>query len=148
MKRPAPARFPKTARVRSSADYARVFAQRRRTTHPALVLHRAPAPAGRPRLGLAVSRKVDPRARVRNRIKRVLRETFRRLQPQLAPLDLVVVARAPAATLANAQLSRAFTELLQRCGALPATDAAGTMRAQSPSSLPRSPERPEPSMPQ
>jgi ribonuclease P protein component len=31
----------------------------------------------RSRLGMAVSRKVDPRAAVRNRIKRVIRESFR-----------------------------------------------------------------------
>jgi ribonuclease P protein component len=47
----------------------------------------------RPRLGLAISRKVSPRAHVRNRLKRVIRDCFRHEQCQLGALDFVVVGR-------------------------------------------------------
>lgn len=118
--------FPRAARIRASADFARVFDGARRTSSPELGLHwlRDGAP---PRLGLAVSRKVDSRAVVRNRIKRNLREHFREVRASLAPGAYVVVARKPAAALPNAQLRAAFDALLRRAGALPPHDPPGTM---------------------
>ncbi|KAF1719885.1 ribonuclease P protein component [Pseudoxanthomonas wuyuanensis] len=118
--------FPRAARVRTRAEYAGVFEQARRTSDPLFSLHwlRTETPA---RLGLAVSRKVDTRAVVRNRIKRALREQFRQLRPQLAQGDYVVVARAAAAQALPAQLRETFVRTLIRAGALPAAAASGTM---------------------
>jgi len=118
--------FPRAARIRASADFARVFDGARRTSAPELSLHwlRDGAP---PRLGLAVSRKVDPTAVGRNRIKRQLREGFRHVRPRLSPGAYVVVARAPARQLSNAALRASFEALLQRAGALPLPDPTGTM---------------------
>ena len=132
--------FPKSARLRQRGDFVRVFDSGRRVAAaPALALHTLAAL--RPRLGVAVSRKVDPNAVGRNRIKRVLREAFRHLSPQLLPADYVVVARPPAAALDNAALAGVFSQLLQRAGALPAQACAGTMRAAC------TPAPPTPSMP-
>ena len=139
------AAFPASARVRSGSDYARVFQQARRTADPLLVLHRLPgeAPA---RLGLAVSRKVSPRAVVRNRIKRALREQFRLLRAQLAPGDCVVVARAAAAGASSRQLRAALVKTLQRAGALQSGAATMPPALNSPStkSLSVSSNTPEP----
>ena len=135
-------RFPRTARVRARSDFDRIFKHGRRVALPVLALHwqalsqDSPAAAqDGPRLGLAVSRKVDRRAVGRNRIKRVLRETFRHQRGSLADGDYVVVARVGAAGLSTAQLAGAFMKLLQRAGALaadaavalPGPAAAGTM---------------------
>jgi ribonuclease P protein component len=87
------ARFPRSARVRTRVEYSRVFDGGRRTSHPLLSLHWH-ADDQPPRLGLAVSRKVDPNAVGRNRIKRALREQFRALRPLLASGDYVLVAGA------------------------------------------------------
>ncbi len=57
-----------------------------------------------PRLGLAVSRKVSPRAVDRNRIRRVVRESFREHQYDLPACDLVVMARPAARDADNGQL--------------------------------------------
>lgn len=52
---------------------------------------------GHPRIGVTVSRKVDKRAVVRNRIKRYVKETLRHLVPRIAlGVDLVVIARLSA----------------------------------------------------
>lgn len=131
--RSEPKRFPPTARVRAKAEFDRVFEAGKRTADPLLALHRL-EDAASPRLGLAVSRKVDPHAVGRNRIKRVLRDTFRHQRAQLAPGAYVVVARPAAAKADNAAVRAAFLRLLQRAGALPATPPAGTMPpASSPS---------------
>lgn len=121
-------RFPRTARVRARAEYARVFDQGRRAQHPLLALHYA-ADDQPARLGLAVSRKVDTRAVERNRIKRVLRDRFRHLRLQLAPGAYVVVARSAAAGVDNTTLRAAFEQLLQRVRALPPATPPGTMPA-------------------
>ena len=82
---------------------------------------------GPARLGMAVSRKVDKRAVGRNRIKRVLRETFRHLPPDLAGGDYVVVARSAAARASHPEIRDAFLRVLRRAGALPVPAAGVTM---------------------
>lgn len=164
-------RYPRTARVRARSDFDRIFKHGRRVALPVLALHwqaNNPSPEGvgadtgaRPvssaladasRLGLAVSRKVDPRAVGRNRIKRVLRDTFRLHRARLAAGDYVVVARPGASRCSGDELRAAFLGLLKRAGALraaeapasqggtelPATPAPGTMPAASPSTDPAS----------
>lgn len=123
----APSRaFPRPARVRRKAEFTQVFEHGKRTAEPLLALHWL-ADAGVPRMGLAVSRKVDARAVGRNRIKRVLRDVFRHQRPALAGGAYVFVAR-PAAAKADASTLRATcVRLLKRAGALPQTPVAGTM---------------------
>ena len=103
-----------------------MFDQARRTSDPMLSLHWLPG-EGPARLGLAVSRKVDTRAVMRNRIKRQLREHFRRLRAGLPGGDYVVVARAPAAKADAGQLRATFERVLVRAGALPPPAPGGTM---------------------
>lgn len=128
--------FPPAARVRAKAEFARVFEGGRRTADPRFALHWL-ADDAPPRLGLAVSRKVDPNAVGRNRIKRALREQFRQLRNRLPGGAYVVVARALAARTDNHALRLAFEQLLQRAGALPLPAVAGTM---PPADSPASPD--------
>lgn len=116
-------RFPRTARVRARADFDRIFKQGRRVALPVLALHWQAGDVG-PRLGLAVSRKVDPHAVGRNRIKRVLRDAFRHCRADLAGGDYVVVARPGATILGGGELRAAFLGLLSRAGALLPVHAA------------------------
>lgn len=127
--------FPRQARVRASAEFDQVFKHGRRTASPLFALHLV-ADARPARLGLAVSRKVDPHAVGRNRIKRVLRDAFRHLRPQLDPGAYVIVARREAASTANALLRTQFIALLQRAGALPLPDVLSTIAAAAMSPLP------------
>ncbi len=130
MSKAATAAFPRSARVRARSEFTEVFEGGRRSAHPLLALHWL-RDARPPRLGLAVSRKVDPHAVGRNRIKRILRDDFRQLRGALAPGAYVLVARAPAAGVAGAVLRDAFRSLLLRSGALapalPLPGAPGTM---------------------
>lgn len=59
------------------------------------------------RLGLAVSRKVDRRAVQRNRLKRLVRESFRQhiaSNPERTAADFVVLPRQQAVTISNQEV--------------------------------------------
>ncbi|MFC7301034.1 ribonuclease P protein component [Cognatiluteimonas weifangensis] len=129
--------------MRARTEFDRVFAQGRRIASPQLALHWL-RDGQLPRLGLAVSRKVDPTAVGRNRIKRSLREQFRQSRAALAPGAYVVVARAPATQTSNRELRAVFDALLQRAGALPPPETPGTMPAPDSRDRPSSPSLPRP----
>ena len=62
------------------------------------------------RLGMAVSRQVDRRAAGRNRIKRIIRESFRNWAGSRAlHLDIVVLPRRESATICNSRLNDSLT---------------------------------------
>ena len=66
--------------------------------------------AGRPRLGILISRKHAAAATERTRIKRCVREAFRLEQETLGSLDLLV--RPPYGVKASAEMTRRLRELL------------------------------------
>ena len=79
------------------------------------------------RLGLAVSRKVSKRAVQRNRIKRVVRESFRAEREVLPALDVLVIARNSAAAAPNPELFADLGLAWHRLKALKQTPAPGTI---------------------
>src|SRR5690242_1918210 len=87
-------RFSRSARIKQGRDFARVRQQGERLANGCLVANWQGLPAGAPsRLGVITSRKVGS-AVVRNRARRLIRESFRIHQHDLAqPVDLVLVAR-------------------------------------------------------
>ena len=113
------ARFPPAARLRKPDEFKRVFAAGRRVAAPQLVLLGLANQLGRARLGLAIAKRYIPQAVARNRIKRLIRESFRGQQRQFDALDIVVLARPGLAELDNDTLrlllQRQWAELLRRC---------------------------------
>ena len=97
--------FPRRLRLTNASDFKRVF------NHPLVSADRYFKVLARPaagecwRLGMAVSRQVDKRAAARNRIKRIIRESFRQRSPETAgagpSLDVVVLPRRGIASISN-----------------------------------------------
>jgi len=66
---------------------------------------------GHPRLGLVVTRRLG-KAVQRNRVKRLLREFFRRHQSGLPAVDLVIMAKKGAPALGYCQVEEELGRLL------------------------------------
>jgi ribonuclease P protein component len=108
------ARFRPRERLRNGAAFDRVFKQGSRHPGRLFLLIAAPNGISCDRLGLAVSRRVGG-AVERNRARRLLRESFRRLErPPGAGADLVVVARAEIVGRGQAEVDRELRERIRR----------------------------------
>lgn len=112
-----PEAFPKAHRLGSRPQFLSVQRSGRRQKCPDFVVLWRPNGLDASRLGVTVSKRVG-NAVTRNRVKRHVREAFRRGREILpAGLDLVIVARPSAATLTGSviasQLHRTFRRLPQ-----------------------------------
>ena len=109
--------FDKTRRLLKKSDYDHVFQQARKLATPEFVFLYRCNSVGHARLGLALSKKNIAKAHDRNRIKRLLRETFR--TEGLPAIDVVVLGRRGVATTQNSvmitKLSKAWEKLTTLC---------------------------------
>ena len=108
MDRNADERFPRRQRIVGSADFRSTYNTGRRLDAGMFVLFGRPNELGYHRLGLTVSRKVGG-ATVRNRVKRLFREIFRRSSTDIpCHFDLVVNAKRECAKAVYADLRESF----------------------------------------
>lgn len=68
------------------------------------------------RLGISVSRKVSPQAVRRNRIKRIIRESFRHNFGHLRGLDIVLVAQPASNDMTNTELFLVLQRIWRELG--------------------------------
>lgn len=108
--------LPRAERLTDPRAYERVFAKATRSRDSYFTVLARPGEGPQARLGLAVSRRVDKRAVQRNRVKRLIRESFRHNKQQVSGLDLVVIARPAAAGADNTTLFAALTRHWARLG--------------------------------
>lgn len=107
--------FGKPLRLLNAAQFKAVFDDAPvRAAQPQFLILSRPNGLDHPRLGLVIAKKHVRNATDRNRIKRIVRETFRLQQHQLFPLDTVVLARAGAGDLDKAALAKVFNKLWRK----------------------------------
>jgi ribonuclease P protein component len=107
-------RFRPRQRLRTGREFDSAFKRGTRIDGRSFLLVVAPNGRAFDRLGLAVSRRVGG-AVERNRARRLLRESFRRLElPSGSGVDLVVVARAALVGLGQAEVDRELRERVRR----------------------------------
>nr|MBA2817926.1 Ribonuclease P protein component [Candidatus Pantoea persica] len=95
-------------------NFTFVFQQPQRAGTPQITILGRLNSQGHPRIGLTVAKKHVKRARERNRIKRLTRESFRLCQHELPAMDFVVVAKKGIADLDNRTLTEALEKLWRR----------------------------------
>jgi ribonuclease P protein component len=123
--------LPRTARLLRPGDFTALRGNSKRTSSRCLLAEYRATTQSSARLGMAVSRRVSKLAVVRNRIRRVIRESFRLHRAALPCLDILVIARTLAAEQTNAVLREELESIWMRLAALKQTDPPGTMRADS-----------------
>jgi ribonuclease P protein component len=107
-------RFRPRQRLRTGREFDAAFKRGARLEGRLFLLVAAPNGRDFDRLGLAVSRRVGG-AVERNRARRLLRESFRRLESAPGPgVDLVVVARAALVGVGQAEVDRVLRETVRR----------------------------------
>ncbi len=114
------ARLSHHARLKKPEEYRRVFSGNPvKIQSKALTLLALPNVLEQPRLGITVSKKHVPLSIQRNRLKRLVRESFRAHQNELAPLDVVIMARSNIAELSNQEIIKHLNEhmnaLVKKC---------------------------------
>ena len=112
-------RLGRASRLAQSRDFARLRQQGERLAQGCLIANWSRLPAGaRPKLGVVTSRKIGG-AVDRSRARRLLRESFRRHQHEIAqPVELVLVARNSIAGKKFAGVEKDFLAALNRAGLL------------------------------
>ena len=112
---PAVLGFPRSRRLKQQGEFRRARAQGQRLICGCLIANVLPRP-GRlaARLGVVTGKAVG-NAVARNRARRLMRESFRRHQRELAgPVDLVLVARPSIAGKKLAEVERDFLRVLRQ----------------------------------
>jgi ribonuclease P protein component len=97
-------RFSRQLRLTDSTDFDRVFGNSRRSSDEFFTVLYRRNRLRYARLGLAIAKKRVRKAVGRNRLKRIIRESFRCAQKQLIGRDIVIMARRDAGSASNADL--------------------------------------------
>ena len=121
--------LPREARVRRAGDFAALRQASGRLGGRCFSVRWRPNGLDHARLGLAISKRVSKRAVERNRIKRLVRESFRRVRHRLPAVDLMVMAREQVATVPGPQLLVEIDALWKKLLASGATTAEPLKRA-------------------
>jgi ribonuclease P protein component len=106
--------LPARLRLRRKKDFDAAYARGRRLGDGFFGMTATYNSQGAPRLGLAVAVRVAGGAVERNRIRRVIKESFRLHQEQIPAVDLVVSARARARDAAGKVLHESLEGLWKK----------------------------------
>ena len=97
-------------------DFRRTYARGKSFIHPALCTYVLKGRGQKLRLGITAGKKVG-NAVMRNRARRVIREGFRSIVPQIKPgFDIIFVARARTPSLKSTQMAGIIEKSLRRLG--------------------------------
>ena len=106
--------FSRELRLLTPIQFNSVFEQPFRASTPEIIILARKNNLEHPRLGLTVAKKHLKRAHERNRIKRLVRESFRLSQHRLPAYDFVFVAKNGIGKLDNNTFAQILEKLWQR----------------------------------
>ncbi|WP_251358547.1 ribonuclease P protein component [Kangiella sp. TOML190] len=112
-------RFTATQRLLTAKQYKQVFTNPVKATSKDFTLLACSNSCNHPRLGLIVAKKNVRFAVDRNRLKRLVRESFRHQQSLLPAIDCVILARRGSSERSNqvlfGQLEALWEKIAKRC---------------------------------
>jgi ribonuclease P protein component len=111
--------FPKRLRLIKAAEFKKVFADPIKSSDRYFTILIIRNEQGYPRLGLAIAKKTVKKAVRRNALKRMIRESFRLHQHDLACFDIVVLARIEAldarSNILRSSLEKHWQKAVKKC---------------------------------
>lgn len=111
--------FPPSLRLKKSKQFRKVQneGQKHFSKYLLLIVHKGLYPHAR--IGITITTKIDKRAVVRNKLKRRIREAFRKFQDDiLGSFDLVVIARQNATERSYQEIEDELLYLFRRAKCL------------------------------
>ena len=129
--------LPRESRLRRPGEFAALRNSSGRAGGRCFHLRYRDNELGGARLGLAISKRVSKRAVERNRIKRLVRESFRRVRHRLPAIDLMVMAREQAAGVPGPELLGELEALWQKLPNQAADRVEPLKRTDGPSTIER-----------
>jgi ribonuclease P protein component len=106
--------MPPEARLRHAADFTALRKPTGRLGSACFRIRYRDNKVGFARLGQAISRRVSKRAVDRNRIRRIVRESFRHARAGLPPVDVLIIANNQAVNVSRSELRAELDRLWQR----------------------------------
>ena len=108
--------FSKKFRIRNQKSFRSVFSEGARAHSENFVLYSKSNGLGHPRLGISVGKKASPSSVRRNRMKRMLREIFRKNKASFFSNDVVMVVKNDVADKKSGELLPEITKLAEKLG--------------------------------
>ena len=107
-------RFSRYNRLTNPSDFRKVFASSKRVAGSDFIILSRQNGLDTARLGIVISRKSVRFASTRNKLKRLIREKFRRHKAELKGLDLVVIAKKSIKTGNHSIIVKSLSESLEK----------------------------------
>jgi ribonuclease P protein component len=102
----------KTESIKKNIDFKKVYKRGRSNVGRYLVVYLMKNRTSENRLGITVSKKVG-NAVIRNRVRRLIKETFRKYEDTLSPgYDIVIVARVASNSANYKQIDKNLIKLI------------------------------------
>ena len=107
-------RYPKSHRLRQKSEFDVVAKRGGRYHTRGWSVYLKANSLSNPRLGVVVAKRVYSRAVDRNRIKRMVRESFRQLQA-MPNVDILIAAKFDVINMSGAELNEALDKIWRHC---------------------------------